>query len=579
MNTEKFAKRKMNKMIDTKKNKILGFLGFGAFVVFIELMFFRNIIGNDNLIGNNGDARYIDLILEHYYGFLNGRENFTDLICFYPVKNTISYSDMLLALAIPFCIFRFMGMSMFMANKLGLILIHTIGTISTVSFLNKKLKFNPFATAIGTIVFCYANSLSVKSWHNQMFAVCLVPVILILLWNFFENINKSTKIRVFSGFGAITMLALIFYTSFYNAYYFLIYAIFLITVYMITLSVKKVPIFKPIGAFFKFHIIEVIFYVLYGIGIMIPFLIIYLPTLQSSGGWDWEPVQSMLPTWRDFFNVSPFNIVYGAFMEGNFFKLEGFYAGELRTGFPLITFFLFVVASIWLYFKYGKKKYSKKNTSFEKSSYIELLFFAGAIAVFCCFLIMLKVHGYSIWYIIYKYLPGASGLRAVSRFNMFLTLPVAIISAFFADKMIPLLKLPKIKKIVMLVGICGWLILENTLSVGVRSLWTISEASKITQTASAPPADCQVMYIIDSGDKKQFNNDKDYQLAAWEIANKYNIVTINGHSGQFPSDWSYKMSPYHSEEEYYKSIDEWISNYQISDVYAYDINTNTWIKY
>ena len=192
-------------MIDTKKNKITKFLGFGVFVIFIELIFFRNIIGNDSLIGNNGDARYIDLILEHYYGFLNGREKFTDLICFYPVENTISYSDMLLALAIPFCIFRFMGMSMFMANKLGLILIHTIGTISTVSLFNKKLKLNPFATAIGTIIFCYANSLSVKSWHNQMFAVCLVPVILLLLWNFFDNINKSTKKRVLNGLGAITI--------------------------------------------------------------------------------------------------------------------------------------------------------------------------------------------------------------------------------------------------------------------------------------------------------------------------------------------------------------------------------------
>lgn len=560
-------------MIDTKKNKITKFLGLGVFVIFIELIFFRNIIGNDSLIGNNGDARYIDLILEHYYGFLNGREKFTDLICFYPVENTISYSDMLLALAIPFCIFRFMGMSMFMANKLGLILIHTIGTISTVSLFNKKLKLNPFATAIGTIIFCYANSLSVKSWHNQMFAVCLVPVILLLLWNFFENINKSTKKRVLNGLGAITMLALVFYTSFYNAYYFLIYTFFIIVIYMITLSVKKVPVIKPVVTFIKLHIIEFISYIVYGLGIMMPFLIIYLPTLQSSGGWDWKPVQSMLPTWRDFFNVSPFNIVYGAFMQGNFFKLEGYYAGELRTGFPLITFFLFVISSLWLYFKYGKNKYSKKN------SYIELLFFAGAIAVFCCFLIMLKVHGYSIWYLIYKYVPGASGLRAVSRFNMFLTLPIAIISAFFVDKMIPLLKLPKVKKIIMLIGICGWLILENTLSVGVRSLWTISEASKITENTSAPPVDCKVMYIIDSGSKKQFSNDKDYQLAAWEIANKYNIVTINGHSGQFPSDWSNKMSPYHGDDAYAKSIDEWISKYNLTNVYAYDINTNIWIKY
>lgn len=571
---------------NNKTGKII-FLTLFAF--FIEILFFRNILGNDNLIGSNGDARYIDLILEHYYQFLKGNENFTDLRCFYPVTNSISYSDMLLALAIPFCILRFFGISMFMANKIGLILIHAVGTASTIYLLNKKMKLSVFATAAGTIIFCYANSLSVKSWHNQMLTVCLVPLIFILMWTFFQNVKKNKLKRILSGFGAITILALIFYTSFYNAYYFLIYSFFFAVVYAAVLTVKKIPLFKPIVRFVRSNIAESIAYIVYGIAIMIPFVLIYLPTLRSGGGWDWDPVLSMLPTWRDFFNVSSFNIIYGSFMEGPFFSIEGFYAGELKTGFPLVSFAIFVTASFYLYFKYAKKNYLKNSSkkkgknipenSINSKAYIELMYFSAVAAVFCCFIIIIKIHGYSIWYLIYKYVPGASAIRAVSRFNMFLTLPVGIISAVFADMVIPMIKLPKVKKAALLTGICCWLIAENTLSVGVRSLWCISDAMKITNETTAPPADCDTMFITDSGEEKAFGSDKEYQLTAWEIAYKYDLNCINGHSGKFPPDWSYKMSPYHNEEDYNRSIDEWIRKYDLKNVWSYDINTNTWTEY
>ena len=335
-------------MTAKKRSVLLKTAALALFTVLIEVLFFRNILTNDNLIGSNGDARYIDLILEHYYRFLQGQENFTDLRCFYPVTNTISYSDMLLALAIPFCILRAMGASMFMANKIGLILIHALGTASTVFLLDRKMKLKPYATVIGTIIFCYATSLSTKTWHNQMLAVCLFPLMFILLWIFFENISKSNAKRIFSGLGAVSMLALIFYTSFYNAYYFLIFAVYTVIAYFVVLSRKKAHPFRGLWSFIKKHPVETVCYVVYGIAIMIPFVLIYLPTLRQSGGWEWETVILVLPTWRDFFNVGPYNLIYGPFVQGPYFKLSGFYSGELTTGFPLVTLTLFVIAAIYL---------------------------------------------------------------------------------------------------------------------------------------------------------------------------------------------------------------------------------------
>lgn len=562
-------------MTSKKRNVLLKTAALIVFAIIIELLFFRNILFNDNLIGSNGDARYIDLILEHYYRFLQGQENFTDLRCFYPVTNTISYSDMLLAMAIPFCILRAMGASMFMANKWGLIMLHTIGTFSTVYLLDRKMKLKPYATIIGTILFCYSSSLSTKTWHNQMLAVCLFPLMFIFLWCFFENISKNRIKRIFSGIGAIAVLALVFYTSFYNAYYFLLFAAFTVIAYFIVLCRKKGHPFKAVGKFLKKHPFEVILYVVFGIGIMIPFILIYLPTLrQSGGGWDWDTIVLVLPTWRDYFNVGPYNLVYGPFMEGSFFKLSGYYAGELRTGFPLISMFLFIAAAIYLKARAPRRidKHSRP------ANYTDVLYLATAIGVFCCFISIFKFHGHSLWYFFYKYVPGASGLRAVARFNMFLTLPAAIVTAVFVDKAVPELKLKRSRKALLLTALSLWLITENTLTVGVRSLWTVHEAVELTNKASAPPADCKVMFITDSAEERTLTDDKDYQLAAWEVAYKYNILCINGHSGQFPPEWSH-MSPFHGEEAYTKAMDAWIEKYQLSDVYSYDIATNSWAKY
>lgn len=563
-------------MTKTKSQKggLTRYIGLAAFVVIIDMLFFRNIITNDNLIGSNGDARYIDLILEHYYRWLHGQERFTDLSCFYPVTNTISYSDMLLALAIPFCILRAMGASMFMANKWGLIGLHLLGTASTVYFLDRKMKLRPSATVIGAIVFCYANSLSVKSWHNQMLAVCLYPLMFIFLWSFFEHRDGLKQKRIPAGLGAISVLALVFYTSFYNAYFLLIYAAFTVGAYCIALKRRGGKVWAPVWSFIKAKPLELLLYVVFGVGIMIPFLMIYLPTLLSSGGWDWDPVHSMLPTWRDFFNVGPYNIVYGAFMEGPFFRIEGFYAGELRTGFPLVTLVIFVIAALWLRSK-APEKLPKRPRS---GDYREIFFFSGAVAVFCCFAVMIKIHGHSFWYFIYRYLPGASGIRAVSRFNMFLTLPVGIITAEFIDRFLPSVRMKDNRKSLITAALALWLIAENTLTCGTRSLWTVHDAVALTNTASAPPADCDVMFIVDSGEEHAFDNDKDYQLAAWEVAYKYNIPCINGHSGQFPQGWHH-MSPYHGNDNYIKAMDEWIEKYELKNVYAYDIADNSWKKY
>ena len=65
-------------------------------ILFCEYVFFRNMFGTGNLFGDRGDGRFTNLIAEHWYNFFRGKEAFGDLGIFFPHKNTLAYSDMLI---------------------------------------------------------------------------------------------------------------------------------------------------------------------------------------------------------------------------------------------------------------------------------------------------------------------------------------------------------------------------------------------------------------------------------------------------------------------------------------------------
>ena len=93
-------------------------------------------------------------------------------------------------------------------------------------------------------------------------------------------------------------------------------------------------------------------------------------------------------------------------------------------------------------------------------------------------------------------------------------------------------------------------------------------------SVSVPPEDAEVFYIIDTantGDAPFI-----YQLDAFEIATLYSLKTINGYSGKLPLEWGGIWDV--GSENYEVGVSKWIERYNLSNVYAYDRATDTWIK-
>lgn len=531
-------------------------------MVALDIFFFRNIIFTADAFGDYGDGRYCNLVTEHWYQFIIGNEKIGELSTFYPIKNSLGYSDTFIGFALPYIIIRLLGNDMFSAFKITIVVIHFIGCLSALYFCIKKMRLNYCTALITTIIFAYSNMQNTAT-HPQFYVFYYIPIFTLFIWGYFENINNKKK-RIIYALAAITIFAVIFYTTGYIGYFMVIFMVFeFIIVGSILYIVDRKRIFeirqlKSCITFVKRNYLEYCLFFIYTILIFVPFIILYLPIQQKNNAVrQWTDI--MCPTLVDFINIAPSNLLWGKLLQFG----EGHYA-EFQTGFPIVTISIFAISVFYLL----RKGYIKlKKNKFE---YTLLIMVTLAISTICCFMLILKINTYSLWYFVFKLLPGASAIRAVTRFNQVLVWPLSLVIGFTINN----LKIKRIKYLqyVLLVVF----VLEYTWIGGITSMWNTDEPRKMLSKISTPPSDCEVIYIINDDIGLDEHDYTRAHLDAWMIAYKYRLRTINGYGSYYPKDWidvNYTRSNLYDIHSY-----NWGRKNNISGFYAYDLNNDIWIK-
>jgi len=268
-----------------------------------------------------------------------------------------------------------------------------------------------------------------------------------------------------------------------------------------------------------------------------------------------------LPRWNDFFNVSFDNLIWGKPLKLFFPDIRG---GELLAGFPLLTLFLFFACLFYFYFKRQDKDFA-----FDPSFPL-IMGFSVLIIMF----LILRIFNFSLWLALYLFVPGASALRVIARYNVFLSLPISIVLAFGAEALILKWKIAKNFKIVFITFILLFLLLENTVSV-TNTRWSIKGHREQFAKVVPPPKDCKVFAIMPKAKKLGINLPFIYQLDAWVIANKFNLQTINGYSGHEPPYWGNLSDP-NNLLKYEYGLRGWSKLYNLTNLCSYSQDLNKW---
>ena len=557
-------------MVIQKSNRYIDVVAVFLLVI-LELLFFRNVIFSDGLIGNRMDGRYTNLIAEHWYEFFSGKVSLGYLPEFYPLTYWgFTSSDLLMLNGVIHSFFRFLGFGIYDAYKFAIIIIHFFGTICMYYFLNKKIAIKPVWALIGTCIFSFSNNYAVKIYHTQLVVFSLIPFMLILVVGFVKNYSIRYKRNIYA-FSLITMMAIGAYTGWYMIYFFVLFCMLSLILYSFSLKYRVKITWKTQFNIVKKMGVDILYYVLFGIVILLPFLCIYLPALgQSNGGWGWKVTTYYIPSIKDLINFGSGHMIFG-----NLFQFDPMDTTEFLGGISPIVLICILISMV--YFIITSKTKDNKGI-FE-------LFFSIFIIAVVLLLCTVKIDNsyISLWYLFYKFCPVASSIRAVGRMWLFLLLPFSICISYVLDQSFRETSYSKSMVIGFVLLIL--VILFDFRVDGVYSNWSSDkENNYMARIGESIPDDAYLFFIINTDELvDDFAIPDEYQADALAIAQQFDMCTINGLTGVYPEKYT-GLLWYVSYDDYIYGVAEWIYDHKIAErgfdyIYQYDVYTNTWTKF
>tara|TARA_S200000501_G_scaffold366418_1_gene401136 strand:+ start:1585 stop:3363 length:1779 start_codon:yes stop_codon:yes gene_type:complete len=291
----------------------------------------------------------------------------------------------------------------------------------------------------------------------------------------------------------------------------------------------------------------------------------YLIFSRISGSRPWSEVARLIPKlWSYGFNTlsTPKSVSLPAPIQS---INQDFYPGPFseHSLFPGYTFIFLIIIGIWFGFKNLKKEDPHFWTwKINKIGQICLLMF----------LISIGFGGsqpLTTWILIFKFIPGLSSIRAVTRIGIPIVLLLSPVLAWSLNELH--LRLDK-KSMTFALAILFMFFLSGNLTSKIPRFDSKIYDSKVVEISkkvelTINKKNCESFYLSSSPDSSWWEYFVDNQLLAMWAAIKNDIPTSNGYSGHIPKNWSHKMSEF--------ELKKWLKDKGIND---YDASNVCWIK-
>ncbi|MFN2121281.1 MAG: hypothetical protein ACK2T0_12915 [Anaerolineales bacterium] len=492
------------------------------------------------LPGDRGDTRLVIFTLEHWVSVLKGREPFYVLGMFYPDQHALGYADGLFLFAIPYALFRFLGWDYFTSYQLLFVAMTALGYFAWLLLLRRALRLQLGFAILGATLLTCLNALQVQAQIGKLSAFYAYPVLLGLLVVWHRSRDKRswkawTSILLFA-----ILLGLLFFTSYYPAWFFaftaLLYAVVAATASSARRGVQAT--WKSILRFLASNRWQL----LAGAGALllslIPFAITYAPLVAANATRSFNLVLEFSPHPLDIFNVSVRNYIWSPILQAAGFKFGNV---EVQMGSPAIV--LILALGVYL-----SQLLSLVRHGFPSMSGRRGFMFLLSTTALAIFVLIVQIRGTSLWYIIYETIPGASALRALGRYLIVVDMIIICMSVWGLNE----LYLQRGGGRGRSQYILAALVVLSAALVAEEANGTPYRLDKHEQLAlldkyQQPESWCRTFFVS--------NADSDnlpagyYELDAMMISMKLGLPTINGYSGFTPSA-AFSLVPQGPEYEY-----------------------------
>lgn len=507
----------------------------------------------DLVPGGRGDNRLVTALLEYFYRALRGEGSFRSPAFYYPAPGTRGYADVFLSYAIPYGILRSFGLDLFSCYQVCGLLFSLLNYLCGFLLLYRGLGRGVAAASLGGFLFAFNAPKFNQISHPQLQCLFILPL---TVWLVVEWVKQNGKITGRESFAFLGLAALLadfqLYSGFYVGWFFFFWVLLFLGLslcfkttrdYLFELSKKNHFSFLGAGA-------------LLALGLM-PFLWIYLPVIHELGGKSYSEVQMMTPDFWSFLWMGPRHSWWGWLWDQSQTIRNYPVEVEERDGLGLsvlVAWLLLTLAAVW--FLRGKK-----ILLFKKTDHSHYHFAATAVLATTLFVLLgLKYPGdVSPWRIIYELVPGGGSIRAVSRYVIFLALPLSIFIAFAFQALLERIgevTKPAMRRVLMVLLFLwgGVMVLEQVGLPPYPAFSKSEDLNRLEYLSEKLPAQCNAFYV--EVDPRLPYDATNLQIDAMLLSAVRGIPTLNGYSGANPKDWNlYRVrSP-----RYHEYVQDWIN--------------------
>ncbi len=512
-----------------------------VYVVAMAIVFRVPIISGFDLgFGDRADGLIEMTILEHWRNVWSGVSPWNGGFYFHPYDGTLGYNDGYFLYGLSYSFWRLFA-DPFHADTLNILTFKTIGFFGAYALVTRSLGWGRGAGLFVALSFTIASNIALQAVHAQLQSVALLPIAMMLAIACVraEATGRHTRARLL----AVALAALIaawLMTSYYMAW-FTIFSACLFLLCWALLGDQAQP--AAMIALVRRHAGTIAC----GLGsfavLILPFLAVYLPKLRETGGEGYfEMLGYLITPVIDMVNVGPDNYLWGWMFRPLLALVHQVLPddpalpgrvlrGEHEVGFPPI-FCILLIVTAWRILRHRPVGEGAAAPGEWR---------AFTLAMIVGWVLTLQFWILSPWNLVFYLVPGAKGLRVVSRYQLWLTLPFLLIVVYaWRGRMAALLR----SKPWWGVAIVTLLLAEN-LSAETAAQLSRREQRAALDAIPPPPADCRVFYVVASRAREplyvnaELNALYPHNVDAMFLAEQWRVPTINGFSTFNPPDWNF----------------------------------------
>jgi hypothetical protein len=509
------------------------------------------VSGFDRIPGDRGDARANVYLVEHWYQVFRGHAEALSPSMFYPVKGTIGYAETMFVHAVPYSGLRLAGMDMFSALAVPLVLFNFLNYAACFFLLRRVLCLSVVASVAGAMFFAFNSPRFNHAGHYGYQASFFLPLVIAYVVRFVQRRANLTQRQAF-GFLAIAALslALQFVVSPYQGWFFAFWSfLFLLIVFLVRstrgVAVEIVRRFWPAIAGGALVLMIGLF----------PLILVYMPVAVSVGPRPYRLVDELTPDVWSLFRMGDRNYIWGS-LSAAISRAHPLFSTELNVGIGLVPSLVLLALLLWALGTIVKE--SRATESVQAASFAALIL---ATALFYA-IAMKYVGGSSPWTLVYRFVPGADGLRAIARHVLVLALPMSIAFAVVLHRALQTISarptaLARRALTAALLATAAFGIVEQFgRSPGFSAR---EELSRLDRLAASLPSQCAVFYTAAAPVRAPVKYEE--QIDAMLVSVMRDVPTVNGYSGHVPPGWSLREV---EAPDYEQRVAQWIARYHVA---------------